>query len=143
MPPLTAHINRLPSPRNQGTITITAAYWVPKAAVSEFYAKVKAEVKARMMNLAPTPSPRRLAVFRFVAERSQGVHQRRFLKVEGQRLVHDQGFPVHEEDLRTTQSWPSLQAQWNEEHPKGHEWHYSDNRNLRRDYKAALKALVG
>jgi hypothetical protein len=94
------------------------------------------------MDIAPTPSLRRLAVFRFVAERSQGMHQLKFLKVEGQRSVHDQGFPVHLEDLRTPQ-WPSLQAQWNEEHPEGHEWHYSDYRNHRRDYKEALKALVG
>lgn len=141
VPPLTAHINRLPSPINQGTITITAAYWAPKAAVSEFYAKAKAEVKARIMDIAPTPSPRRLALFRFVVERSQGKNQWESLKPEGPRSVHVQGFPVHVLDLHTPQ-WRSLQAQWNEEYPEGHKWHYSDHRNLRRDFKEAFEALT-
>jgi hypothetical protein len=143
VPPLTAHINRLPSPRNQGTITITAAYWAPKAAVSEFYAEVKAEVRARIMDIAPTPSPRRLALFRFIVERSQGIDQWGSLKPEGPRSVHVQGLPVlHVQGLHVPQ-WRSLQAQWNEEYPEGHEWHYSDHRNLRRDFKEAFEALAG
>jgi len=143
VPPLTAHINRFFSPGNQGTITITAAYWVPKAAVSEFYAEVKAEVKARIRDIAPTPSPRRLALFRFVVERSQGIDQWEALKPEGPRSVNDQGIPLHVQGLDVSQSWRSLQAQWNEEYPEGHEWHYSDHRNLRRDFREAFKALVG
>jgi hypothetical protein len=134
VPPLTAHINRLPSPRNQGTITITAAYWVPKAAVSEFYAEVKAEVKARIVDIAPTPSPRRLALFRFVVERSQGIDQWGSLKPGEPKSVHVQGLHIP--------PWRSLQAQWNEEHPEGHEWHYSDHRNLRRDFNEAFEALA-
>ena len=134
VPPLTAHINRLPSPRNQGTITITAAYWAPKAAVSEFYAEVKAEVKARIVDIAPTPSPRRLALFRFVVERSQGIDQWGSLKPGEPKSVHVQGLHIPQ--------WRSLQAQWNEEHPEGHEWHYSDHRNLRRDFNEAFEALA-
>jgi hypothetical protein len=142
VPPLTAHINRFFTPGNQGTITITAAYWVPKTAISEFYAEVKGEVKARIRDIAPTPSPRRLALFRFVVERSQGIDQWESLKPEGPRSVHDQGIPLHVQGLRVSQ-WRSLQAQWNEEYPEGQEWHYSDHRNLRRDFREAFKALVG
>jgi hypothetical protein len=142
VPPLTAHINRFNSLGNQGTITITAAYWVPNAAVSEFYAEVKAEVKARIRDIAPTPSPRRLALFRFVVERSQGIDQWKSLTPEGPRSVHDQGIPLHVQGLHVSQ-WRSLQAQWNEEYPEGHAWHYSDHRNLRRDFREAFKALVG
>jgi hypothetical protein len=134
VPPLTAHINRFFTLGNQGTITITAAYWVPKAAVSEFYAEVKAEVKARIVDIAPTPSPRRLALFRFVVERSQGIDQWGSLKPGEPKSVHVQGLHIPQ--------WRSLQAQWNEEHPEGHEWHYSDHRNLRRDFNEAFEALA-
>ena len=34
-------------------------------------------------------------------------------------------------------------APYNEEYPEGHEWHYSDHRNLRRDFKEAFEALAG
>jgi hypothetical protein len=118
-PPLTARVTGPDQIRNHGTITITAAHWVPKAAVSKFYVEVKSRVDS-----APTPSLRRLAVFRFVAEQSSGIRE---------RLVY--GLNIR--------SWRSLQARWNEEHPPGHEWHYRDVRNFRRDFAEASKSLIG
>jgi hypothetical protein len=118
-PPLTARVTGPDHIRNHGTITITAAHWVPKDAVSKFYAEVKSRVDS-----APTPSLRRLAVFRFVAEQSSGIRE---------RLVYGLNIP----------SWRSLQARWNEEHPPGHEWHYRDVRNFRRDFAEASKSLIG
>jgi hypothetical protein len=118
-PPLTARVTGPDQIRNHGTITITAAHWVPKDAVSKFYAEVKSRVDS-----APTPSLRRLAVFRFVAEQSSGIRE---------RLVYGLNIP----------SWRSLQARWNEEHPPGHEWHYRDVRNFHRDFAEASKSLIG
>jgi hypothetical protein len=118
-PPLTARVTGPDQIRNHGTITITAAHWVPKDAVSKFYAEVKSRVDS-----APTPSSRRLAVFRFVAEQSSTIRE---------RLVYGLNIP----------SWRSLQARWNEEHPPGHEWHYRDVRNFRRDFAEASKSLIG
>jgi hypothetical protein len=118
-PPLTARVTGPDLIRNHGTITITAAHWAPKDAVSNFYAEVKSRVES-----APTPSLRRLAVFRFVTERSSGITER---FVSG----------------LNTPSWRSLQSQWNEEYPPGHEWHYRDVRNFRRDFTKAFKSLTG
>ncbi len=118
-PPLTARVTGPDQIRNHGTITITAAHWVPKDAVTKFYAEVKSRVDS-----APTPSLRRLAVFRFVAEQSSGITE---------RFVYGLNIP----------SWRSLQARWNEEYPPEHEWHYRDVRNFRRDYTEASKSLTG
>jgi hypothetical protein len=118
-PPLTALMTGPDQIRNHGTITITAAHWVPKDAVSKFYAELKSHSDS-----APTPSLRRLAVFRFVVGQSSGITE---------RLVYGLNNPP----------WRSLQTQWNEQYPLGHEWHYADVRNFRRDFKDAFRALVG
>jgi hypothetical protein len=67
-PPLTARIEGPDLIRNHGIITITAAHWVPKDTIGKFYAELKSRVDS-----APTPSLRRLAVFRFVTEQSSGI----------------------------------------------------------------------
>ncbi len=120
VPPLTARIKGPSLPNNHGTITITAMHWVPNATVGTFYA----ELRARYVDSGPTPSLRQLAVFRFVTEQSSGITE---------RLVYGLNTPP----------WRSLQSQWNEEYPQGHDWHYSDHRNLRRDFKEAFEALIG
>lgn len=137
VPPLTARIKRLHPPKNHATITITAAHWVPIANVRKFYA----ELKARYLDSTPTPSPRRLAVFRFVVERSQWKTWWEPLKPWG--TMEERVKQVYAQGLDVPTPWSSLQAQWNEEYPPGHDWHYSDYRNLRRDFMEAFEALAG
>ena len=57
--------------------------------------------------------------------------------------MEEQVKQVHVRGLNLPRPWSRLQAQWNEEYPPGHDWHYSDYRNLRRDFKEAFEALVG
>jgi hypothetical protein len=98
--------------------------------VSQLYSQLKAEMKP-----APTTSRRRLALFRFVVERSQAIKRWESSKRGEPKDVHVQGLE------RPT--WRSLQTQWNEQYSLGHEWHYQDHRNLRRDFAEASKALLG
>jgi hypothetical protein len=118
VPPLTARISGPDTRLNHRSITITAAHWVPTTAVSSFYADVKART-----NPAPTPSLRRLAVFRFIVQHSEGIQDPRTvgLKIPG---------------------WRPLLRMWNEEHPPGAPWHYHDVRNFRRDYLKTFDSLV-
>jgi len=118
VPPLTAQASGPDTRLNHGSITITAAHWVPKEVVSKFYADVKART-----NPAPTPSMRRLALFRFVVQCSRGVQQ------------------IHTVGLETPR-WRPLLRMWNEEHPAGDPWHYGDVRNFRRDFLEAFRSLV-
>lgn len=118
VPPLSARASGPDTHLNHGSITITAAHWVPKEAVGKFYAEVKSR-----MNPSSSPSPRRLALFRFVAENSSGISS------------------IHTVGLQPP-SWRTLQRMWNEEHPPGNDWHYADVRNLRRDFRAAFESLV-
>jgi hypothetical protein len=119
--PLTAHASG-PNSENHGLITIEAAHWVPKEAVSSFYAEVKASRAP-----APTPSARRLAVFRFVIERASAIGA-------------NPGEDRHPGELALP-NWPTLTAAWNQDHPPGNRWHYHDFRNFRRDFVETKKAL--
>lgn len=130
VPPLTATGSGPNSVTNHGTITIKAAHWVPEEAVSELYLWLKAKMKP-----APTTSPRRLALFRFVVERSSGVDRWESSKPGEAKDVHVRGLD--------TPTWRSLQTQWNEQYPLGHKWHYRDHRNLRRDFAEASAGLIG
>jgi hypothetical protein len=123
VPPLAATSSGPDLAKNHGTITIRAAYWVPEEAVRNIYLEMKARMKP-----SPTPSARRLALFRFVAERSSGVNE------------FDRGALVTGLNSPT---WRTLRSEWNKEYPPGHKWHYSDFRNLRRDFKEASKLLIG
>ena len=117
VPALTARASGPDTRHDHGTITITAAHWVPTAAVSSFYAEVKARVGA-----APTPSMRRLAVFRLVVQHTRGVRQTHTVGVE-------------------TPRWRPLLRMWNQEHPAGDPWHYGDVRNFRRDFLEVFHSL--
>ena len=130
VPPLTATGSGPDLVKNHGTITIKAAYWVPEEAVSQLYSSLKAKMKP-----APTTSPRRLALVRFVIERSSGMNRWESSKPGGPKDVHVQGLG--------TPPWRSLLAEWNEEYPQKHEWHYHDVRNFRRDFAEASKSLIG
>jgi hypothetical protein len=116
VPPLTAHASGPDTRLNHGSITITAAHWVPREAVSRFYADVKAR-----MNPAPTPSMRRLNLFRFVVQHSEGIWE-----------PYREGVNIP--------SWRPLLHLWNEEYPVSHSWHYHDVRNFRRDYQKAFNS---
>jgi hypothetical protein len=124
VPPLTAHIEEYDYALNHTAVTVTAAHWVPKDAVGRFYADVK-----RSTNPTPTLSERRLAIYRFVLERSKGMDR---WESEGVRLLG-----------LDPPSWRSLLAEWNEIHPPGNEWHYNKLRNFHRDFMEAFKAMLG
>jgi hypothetical protein len=119
VPPLTATASGPDQVKNYGTITIRAAHWLPVEAIGELYSDLKSR-----MGPSPTTSKRRLALFRFVAQRSSGIRE---------HLVYGLDIPT----------WRSLIAAWNKEYPSGHDWHYRDLRNFRRDFVEASKALVG
>jgi hypothetical protein len=38
--------------------------------------------------------------------------------------------------------WRHLMEQWNQRCPREHDWHYTDVRNFRRDFKDTFKALT-
>ena len=122
-PPLTAHIDKSYA-LNHTAITVTAAHWMPKDAVAKFYAELK-----RSTNPTPTLSERRLALFRFVLERSEGVNR-----------LEPSGEYVRGLD---TPPWRKLLAQWNEVHPPGEKWHYKKLRNFHRDFTEASEAILG
>jgi hypothetical protein len=130
VPPLTARVVGPDLVRNHGTITITTAHWVPKDAVGRFYAELKGK-----LNSAPTPSPRRLAVFRFVVENSSGIDRWESSEPGKAKDVRVQGLD--------TPRWRSLHAQWNKTYPAGDEWHQRDVRHFYRDFTEASKALLG
>jgi hypothetical protein len=97
---------------------------VPKDAEGRFYAEVNMTT-----NPTPTLSERRLALFRFVLERSSGMDR---WEPKG---VHVLGLD--------TPPWRSLVAQWNEIHPPGNKWHYEKLRNFHRDFTEASKSILG
>jgi hypothetical protein len=123
--PVSAEIRELDYTLNHGTITITAAKCVPAEVISRFYAKLKADLGSTL-----TPSDRRLALFRFVVERSSGITE-----LDTKQAVLTTRFNIP--------SWRSLLSQWNELHPPDHEWHYKGVQNFHRDFKEASEALLG
>ena len=125
VPPLTARIETSDYVLNHTAITVTASHWVPKDVMGKFYAEVK-----RGTNPTATLSERRLALFQFVLERSEGVDR---WEPEGIRLRGGLDTPP----------WRSLLAQWNEIHPPGKEWHYEKLRNFHRDFTEASEAILG
>jgi len=123
VPPLTATSSGPDLAKNHGTITVRAAHWVPEEAIGQLYLQMKGRMKPTL-----TTSPRRLALFRFVTERSSGKNE-----LDKGELVTGLVIPP----------WRGLQSEWNEQFPPSHKWHYSDVRNFRRDFAEASKLLVG
>jgi hypothetical protein len=124
VPPLTARIETSDYALNHTAITVTASHWVPKDVVGKFYAEVK-----RGTNPTATLSERRLALFQFVLERSEGVDRWEPESIRVQGL--------------DPPPWRSLLAQWNEIHPPGKVWHYEKLRNFHRDFTEASEAILG
>jgi hypothetical protein len=105
-------------------LTLRVPLWVPAAEVGRYYTDVRRLplVESRY-NFSRNPSPRRLAVFRFVAEHSD---------------FHVIPIPNR---LRPRLPWRKLMLLWNEQLPDGHEWSYEDVRNFRRDFSRARDSL--
>lgn len=120
------------------TVTLTVPAWATAGAVGEFHKETKDNAWAQAATspefqeearrhagigdgFAPTPSPRRLAVFRFVAERGE---------FRNGTFEHSSG-------------WRPLMELWNRRLPEGHEWRYTDVRNFSRDFRAAKRTLFG
>ena len=100
------------------TVNISVWPWVPVEEVASLYDRARKE-----LDPTPTTSPRRLALFMFVM-RDPKVK----LPSEG--------------DKPTVVSWRELQRLWNEQHPSGDKWNYSDVRNFRRDFNRAFDQIV-
>lgn len=133
VPPLKADVEG-PDDLNHGSITITAAHWVPKEAVCKFYAELKSG-----LNPSPTPSLRRLALFRFFVENSSGTLS---INKIGSHIglqapdINNIGSHI---GLQSPANWRQMMERWNEEHP---DWHYANVRNFHRDFQAAFKSLA-
>ncbi len=97
--PVNAEIRELDDTRNQGTITITAAKWVPAEGIGRFYTPLNADLGS-----TPTPTDRCLALFRFVVGLSSGI-----TKFDAEEGVLTTRFAIP--------PWRSLLSQWNELHP--------------------------
>src|SRR5215211_9217253 len=107
-----------PDESDLGAVTLTVAPWVPAETVDGLYKAVR-----EMLNPASMPSPRRLALFRFVAAHPE-------VKVSA------------DEQTPEVPSWRRLMGSWNEGYPAGNEWHYKDARNFRRDSLKAFEQLI-
>src|SRR5215203_2563123 len=107
-----------PDESDLGTVTLTVAPWVPAETVDGLYKSVR-----EMLNPTSMPSPRRLALFRFV-------------------VAHPEVKVSQDEQALEVPSWRRLMGSWNEEYPAGNEWHYVDARNFRRDSLKAFEQLV-
>jgi hypothetical protein len=102
-------------------ISITAKPWVAPEEVRKEYESLR-----NIWFYTDTPSERRVELVRFMTDLSEGWHDRE------RGLV----------GLRRSASWRQMMEQWNQHYPKGHEWHYKDVRNFRRDASETLEALT-
>jgi hypothetical protein len=99
-------------------ITIKVPPWFSVENVSQVYKSLK-----RVFPTKPQPSPRRLALFEFVM-------------LQPEVRVPAKG------EIPKVPSWAALVRYWNESLPAGHEWHYKDRRNFRRDFLKAFDQIV-
>jgi hypothetical protein len=99
-------------------ITINVPPWLSAENVSQIYKSHK-----RDFPTTPQPSPRRLALFEFVMKQPEVT------------VPSEGGKP-------NVPSWAALFRSWNEALPDGHDWHYEDRRNFRRDFLKAFEQIV-
>ena len=120
------------------TVTLKVPAWATAEAVREFHKETKDHAWASAATLpefqeeakrhagvgdgfAPTPSARRLAVFRFVVDQGE----------------------FRDGNFQRDHSWRYLMKLWNRRLSENQEWQYKDATNFSRDFKAAKKALFG
>ena len=70
-----------------------------------------------------TPSERRVELLGFVTGFSKGYYD------------EEHGIT----GLKLNASWRQIMERWNQRYPQGHDWHYKDVRNLRRDFREPLR----
>ncbi len=106
------------SPDQYEMVNIAVWPWVPVEDVARLYNRVRHE-------LVPTSvtSPRRLALFKFVMQHP------------GVRVLHEGHMP----EIPT---WRKLFGEWNEQHPQGDKYHYSDLRNFQKSVRVAFDQIV-
>lgn len=100
-------------------ITITAQPWVSPEAIKRAYADLRDD-----WFWSETPSEQRVKLCGFVADRCEGYYDK---KIVG---------------LNPSVSWREMMSQWNERYPEGHDWHYGDVRNFRRDFAETFESLT-
>jgi hypothetical protein len=100
------------------TVDITVWPWVPVEEVTSLYERVRKE-----LNPTPTTSPKRLTLCMFV-------------------LGHPEVEVAQVGERPKVPSWRELHRLWNEEFPRGSEWHYKDVRNFQRDFKEAFDQIT-
>ena len=110
------------------TFTLTVPAWAPTDVVGRYHGHLKRVPKVReLFERGPTPSDRRVAVFRFVAE---------FCEFSGARSLSRNFKP------RQEISWRELVRRWNEQLPEKSEWRYTDYRHFYRDFFETRDGLL-
>jgi hypothetical protein len=113
------------------TITMRVKPWVPAETVRRLYRRLQERV---LEDRPRSLSERNLAVFRFVVEQTE---------VWGVEVGDSEAGPAQPTKPKLVQpAWRTLLDLWNRRYPEGHDWHYGDVRNLRRDFGRAERAIV-
>jgi hypothetical protein len=99
-------------------IVIEVPPWFPVESARQIYKGFKELIPTKSQ-----PSPPRLALFEFIVR-----HPEVTVPSEGQ--------------INIGPSWEALLRAWNKALPAGHEWHYDDRRNFRRDFRKAFDQIV-
>ena len=105
-------------------ITVTAEPWVSPEKVRRQFQSLR-----QMWFYAPTPSARRVELVSFVAGFCDSDYDEKHNVFS---LIRGPDWP----------GWRGIVEQWNQRYPQGHDWHYTDHRRLRRDFRAAAEALT-
>src|SRR5829696_2230045 len=111
---------------HRNTITLEIDSWMPSEYVRWAYHSVQHDLLGENNR---QPELRNVEVFRFVVAHTQ------LQVVNGEEGLAKLTIP----------KWKELREIWNEQYPKGHEWHYDNNREHRfsRDFYRGQQAIIG
>jgi hypothetical protein len=105
-------------------ITVTAEPWVSPEDVRRKFLTMR-----NIWFWTKTPSERRVELVGFLTGFCEGYYN----EASGRSgLLRGPDWP----------GWRGVMEKWNQRYPPGHDWHYRDVRNLRRDSHQAFKALT-
>jgi hypothetical protein len=105
-------------------ITVTADPWVSWEDWRD-----KIESLRSIWPWKQTPSARRVELVRFVTGFCDGYYNE-VGHITG--LLQGPNWPA----------WRHIMEQWNQRYPQEHPWHYTDHRNVRRDFRETFEALT-